>query len=45
MLKIHNFSQKGCVADKNIWECCGKRGQRAFELAFFKFANCARLCD
>ena len=33
MLEVHNFSQKGCIADRNIWECCGKRGQRAFELA------------
>ena len=33
MLEVHNFSQKGCITDENIWECCGKRGQRAFELA------------
>ena len=33
MLEIHNFSQKGCIADTKIWERCGKRGQRAFELA------------
>ena len=33
MLEVHNFSQKGCISEKSIWECCGKRGQRAFELA------------
>ena len=36
-MEIHNFSRKGCVTDKNIWECCGKRGQKAFELASLNF--------
>ncbi len=33
MSEIYTFSQKGCVTDPNIWEGCGKRGQRVLELA------------
>ncbi len=33
MSQVHVFSQRGCIEDKDVWERCGKRGQRAFELA------------
>ncbi len=33
MAEVFKFNQNGCVEDKQIWERCGKRGQRAFELA------------
>ncbi len=33
MSKVHIFSNKGCTMDKDVWESCGKRGKRAFELA------------
>ena len=36
LANAYNFSQKGCVLDKSVWEACGKRGQLAFELASLK---------
>ncbi len=33
MSKIYSFSEKGAVSDQSVWLRCGKRGQRAFELA------------
>ncbi len=32
-MQLHLFSQKGCTTDQNVWGICGKRGQRAFEMA------------
>ncbi|MCB1320532.1 MAG: hypothetical protein KDK34_09785, partial [Leptospiraceae bacterium] len=50
MSQIYSFSQAGCTTDKSVWERCGKRGQRALELAEMKlpvvpgFILDARLC-
>ncbi|MCB1318289.1 MAG: hypothetical protein KDK27_20120, partial [Leptospiraceae bacterium] len=36
MSQIYAFNSDGCTRDRSVWERCGRRGQRALELAEMK---------